>query len=661
MPAALQLVLALVLIFAASVCARAEAPQGVSTARALAVTFNDGWRWAYRARVVDMLKPDIYRADTIREAVFRAELGLTSKGREGLTKDADTLFALLKDKGDEAGAEVLEALITFYDGSDTSSLETALRLHPGSGCVPLGWYLLGDRYEKMGFYPEAEGYYNRLYNEAPEGRARTAGLFQLSRVRYFKGEYEAAKELLKEAVKAGSAGAPLWLANTLLIKGEFSSARSIYAMARINEAGADPLTLLSMGDMAVINGEFDRARSIFELLRARYSTDQFLAAFFDLKRGDAYAAEGSLAEALAIYRKTKENLNMLEGWAMASLSIADVYASKRSGEDLMKAYDLYSTVASGGYIGSERANLLMARTALKAGLFARAFNDAKAFPAGYPSSRLKDDMDALTGDIVVDWMESMYAGRDYYSIVKLFIEQGGSIPFGKRANSYLIAGKSYAALGLDSDAVNVLDSAVKISRGAVQEEAMVRLADVYISQKDWNSAERLVKALKAKFPASAYGTEVEKVLLKAALIKKDYKRAAVSAVKGDDAESLMIQAFASAKLGRVNAAKELYSMALKALGAEGAKDTVAEAYTGVADASFSLGRYEDAIRAYRKAVDAAGPELKRERSWALYRIAKSFERIADDGKKEAALEELGGIKGDISNWAEMIFKQEQRM
>jgi tetratricopeptide (TPR) repeat protein len=146
-----------------------------------------------------MLKPDIYKAGSTRQEVFRAELGLASKGKEELARDADNLFATLTHSGEAGKAAVLEALITFYDGSDTGSLEAALRLNPGTGYGPLAWYLLGDHYERKGFYPEAEGYYNRLYKEAPKGAARTAALFQLSRIRYFKGEYEAALVELQRA------------------------------------------------------------------------------------------------------------------------------------------------------------------------------------------------------------------------------------------------------------------------------------------------------------------------------------------------------------------------------------------------------------------------------------------------------------------------------
>ena len=123
----------------------------------------------------------------------------------------------------------------------------------------------------------------------------------------------------------------------------------------------------------------------------------------------------------------------------------------------------------------------------------------------------------------------------------------------------------------------------------------------------------------------------------------------------------MMQAVACEKLGRLKDAIGIYSMAIKVLSANGAKDAVAEAYAGIGNANFSLGKYPDAIRAYRKAIDNAGPEAKKERAWALYRVAQSFERLDDDGEKKAALDELSGIKGELSGWADMIFKQEARM
>jgi len=664
----LLLALAFAFILSGPLCAAAQAAQAPAVIaenalkeNGLPVTFNDGWRWAYRARIVDMLKADVYGTGTLREDVFRAELKLGAKGAGGVATDAEALFASLTHDGEDARASVLEALITFFDGSDTRSLEPALRLHPGTGYEGLAWYLLGDYYEKKGFYPEAEGYYNRLYNNPEPTFARTASLFQLSRIRYFKGEYEAAKSLFQQAAKAGSVEAPLWLANTLLIKGEFSSASSIYDMARVSSAGADPITLLSMGDMAVINGDFDEARSIFGRLRARYAKDQFLSAFFELKRGDAYAAEGRITDALEVYRRTKENLNLLEGWAIASLSIADVYASRDSSEDLLKAYDLYSTVAGGGYIGSEQAHLSMAKSALKAKEFVKALSDAKGFPAGYPSSRLKEDMDGLVGELVVRWMESLDSAHDYYGVVKLFIEYGSSAPFGTRAKTYLIAGRAYAALGLDSDAVGVLDSAVQIARHEVAEEAMVTLAGVYISQKDWSSAERLVKAFMARFPGSQYRAEADRVLLQAAFIKKDYRKIAATPVSPADWQGLMVKAAACAKLGQYSDAIDIYSGAIKAMTDSGRGEAMAKAYTGIGDANFALKRYQDAIRAYRRVLANINAENKSGRAWALYRVAQSFESLDDAMEKKAALDELDGMKGELSGWADMIFKQEARM
>lgn len=652
---------ALALLFPAA----AVSASGAESGGPVPVTFNDGWRWVYRGRIIDLLKEDIYNDPALAEEAFRGELGLTALGSETLLKEADALFGSLKSNGEDAKADVLENIILFYTGkNERAALEEALRLKPGTGYDALGWYLLGHSMEIKGFYPEALGYYRRVVEKTGRtgrGAARTNALFQIARISYFNGDYEEAKSLFEEAIKAGSRRARAWLADTLLIKGEFSHAGRLFEALNpfVSVAGLDPVTQMSMGDMAVINGDFERARSIFEGLKARYSGDRLLSNFFALKGADAFAAEGRRAEALDAYRKIKERLSMEEDWAMATLSIADIYAAGDSPEDLLNAYELYSSIANGSYLGSETAYIRMSRTAYRAGRFEQALKDARDFPSGYPSSRMKDEMEGLIGEIAVGWMNSLHEAHDDYSVVRLYADYGYSVPFGKKAAVYLIAGKSYAALGLDSDAVGLLDNAIKMGRPDVVEEAMITLADVYISQNDWLSAERLVIAFKTRFPESKYKARAGRVLLLAAFIKGDYRGAASFKVQDNDAEGLLTQARAHLKLEGFLPAIASFERALSALGGNGDKRAVSEAHAGIGDANFALKRYSNAVRAYRLSLDFSADD--RQRSWALYRIARCWEKLGNDVEKKAALEELKSIKGEFSGWAERVFKQEARM
>ncbi len=655
---AILIVSALALLFPAA----PVSASGVELGGPVPVTFNDGWRWVYRGRIIDLLKADIYNDPALAEEAFGGELGLTAPGSEPLLKEAEALFGSLKQRGDDAKADVLENIILFYTGkNERAALEEALRLKPGTGYDALGWYLLGYRHEVKGFYPEALGYYRRVVEKTGQGAARANALFQIARISYFNGDYEDAKAMFEEAIKAGSRRARAWLADTLLIKGEFSRAGRLFEALNLSDsiAGLDPVTQMSMGDMAVINGDFKRARAIFEGLKVRYSGDRLLSTFFALKGADAFAAEGRRVEALEAYRKIKERLSMEEDWAMATLSIADVYAAGDSPEDLLNAYELYSSIANGGYLGSETAYMRMARTAYRAGRFEQALKDARNFPSGYPSSRVKDEMEGLIGEIAEGWMNSLHEAHDDYSVVRLYVDYGYAVPFGKKAAVYLIAGKSYSALGLDSDAVGLLDNAIRMGRPDVVEEAMITLADVYINQNDWLSAEKLVTAFKTRFPESKYKARANRSLLLAAFIKGDYRGAASFKVPGNDAEGLLTQARAHLKLEGFLPAIAAFERALSALGGNGDKRAVAEAHAGIGDANFALKRYSNAAKAYRLSLDFTADD--RQRSWALYRMAQCWEKLDNDVEKKAALEELKTIKGEFSGWAERVFKQEARM
>ncbi len=632
------------------------------------VTFNDGWRWTYRARVISELRPGVYADDKLKQQVFAEELGLgaghdvDSLNKDEIIRDADSLRSALEKSGAKQDASSLGAVIAFFkDDSDGEALEAAMRLHPGSGLDGLGWYLLGCRYEQRGFFPEAAGYLKRVELAKGAGSAKTAALFQLGRMEYLKGHYENAKEQLQVAIKAGSEEARYWLADTLLIKGEFSSAARLFKGLG-EQAQADPVTLLSMGDMDVINGDFDAARAIFEKLRSRYAADQFLSSFFTLKEGDAYAAEGRRAEALAIYRKTKEMLDLGEGWAMATLSLADAYAASPSPEDKRKAYDFYRTVSSGDYAGAGDAHLLMARTALDARMYEVALKDAKDFPAGYPSRRIKEEMDGIIGSAVAGWMETLSSEGDYYSEVKLYAEYSPFVPFGSRAVTSLEAGRAYAALDLDSDAVEAFGEAIKLGNDDVVQRAMLALSRVYLDQRDWHSAERLIETFSTRFPKSAHKEEADAVLLKAAFMKGDYERTIALSTGPRDAQGLMIKAEAYSRLGSSKEAIKNYTMATMAMAAAGDKAGLARAYSRIGDERYKLGEFDGALSAYEKSLSCMDKdENGSEKQWTLYRIAQSSSKLGKDSVKGAALRELETTKGDIRGWAEKIFVEESRM
>ncbi|MBI5642867.1 MAG: tetratricopeptide repeat protein [Deltaproteobacteria bacterium] len=614
-------------------------------------TFNDGWRWVYRKKVMQLLKD---KDDSIKARVLREELGLNSESKEDIIKEGLDLVSALKIKGESSKAEVLSALIYFFsDEKDPAGLESKLRLHRNTGYEQAGEFILGSYYEAKGFYPEASGHYSRLSKGEDKRFVTAAAKFMRARHYFFDSKLKEAKELFKASWEAGFSDSAMWLANTCLIKGEFDYAAELYGKNTKPNDDIDAITLLSMGDLFNLKGEFDKARLAFGNLKARYPKDNLLDAFFSLKIGDTFLREGKIAEAENAYTKVKVRFSG-EPWAMASLSIADLYAAAQEPESLKKSIRTYKEIAEGGYIGSEITYFSLITTYIKTGNFEEALARMKSFAALYPTSPMRADLPRIQGTLVYKWMDALYNGGDFYGVIKLNAEYGAVIPFGKKAETYLKAGTAAYSLGLFSEAAGNLDNAIKSGGEKVVQEATITLSKVYLSQNDPEAAERLLSAFTSRYPKNPHNAEAGRMFFETAFMKGDYKKVVDSKVIADDPEFTIKKAIAFSKLGRHKESIPHYEKAAAMFNAQGDTARLSDAYIGEADADFAIGRYSEAIDAYRKALSFDGGKI--DRSWPLYRIAQSYSKLNKEDEKEKTLEELKALNTEIGNWSAPIFK-----
>ncbi|HAO93684.1 MAG TPA: hypothetical protein DCR11_07355 [Deltaproteobacteria bacterium] len=615
--------------------------------------FNDGWRWVYRKKVTTMLKD---RDDTLVDRVVAKGLGIDSALKGEIVSLALDRVNGLKLKGAAHDAELLGAIIYFYDtGEGPGALEEALRSVKGREYAGIGEFLLADYNERKGFHPEASGYYSRLSKGPSDSFITIAARFRRARLYFFEGKYAEARELFKSLMVSGNKDSALWLANTCLVKGESDYAIRLYKENRGLVEGADLITQMSVADMYALNNEFESARAAYTALKAKFPKDEFIEAFFALKIGDTYLFEEKFEEAESVYMKTKARYNG-EPWAMASLAIADLYNLSGEREMIDKAIRLYGIVAGGGYLGSEITYFSLISAGIKAGRFIDTVEHLKKFPQMYPTSPLRIDLPRLYGSLVYRWIDALYKDNDYQGVLNKHYEYGVNVPFGKKGETNLKSGRAALALGLYSEAAGLLDAAIKVGGETVIQESTVSLGRVYIAQNDPEAVERLIKSFLAKYPKTRLKEDAERLLFEAAFIKGDFNAVLASKAVLDAPALLLKKASALRHIERHREAVEFYTKAVSDLRAVGNANLLPEAYSGLADSYFSLARYKEAIGAYKSALALDGLS-DQDRSWALYRIARGYGKLNVNGEKESALKELGGINNDIGGWSGPVFKE----
>lgn len=617
--------------------------------------FNDGWRWVYRKKAVELLKAALYENDlSIREAL-RDTLGLSSSEKDIVMKEAGSLVNALRSGAQASKSETLRGILVFYGaGKGADELESVLRANPASGYDRLGYFMLGDYFERKGFLPEASAYFT-LAAEGKENTLRPEALYRKGRLFFFRDRYADAKEVFRQAYESGHTDSGVWLANTCLIKGELDLARQYYRKSVKDADGLDPVTRLSIGDMALITGDFAEARFTFGGLRARYPKNEFLTVFLTLKEADSYLIEGNTAEALRTYSRTKERLKG-EPWSMAALSLADGLLAGPENEGVSKAAKIYEAVSNGGFLGSQNAHLRLVNSEMRLGRFSEAIADIEKFLKKYPTSPLRNDFNRLSSQVYYNWIGSLYASGDHFGVVKVYSGFPVSIPFGKKTETSIKVSRSYIAVGLSTEAVKVLDSVIKLGNGPAVEEAMVELAEIYLTQKDTDAAERLINAFRAQYPGSAFSVRADELYSRIAFKKGEFGSALKYAGAKGDARALIMKAESLDKLNRLKEALPLYERAARSFKGSGDNVRAKGAFIKIADANFSLGNYELSIESYRKAIELMGESDKQDRSWALYRLAQGYSRLDRKDQEELALKELKGLESELGSWSVPIFR-----
>lgn len=663
------------------------------------IASNGGWRWAFRKKAVSLLKKEADSRDDSESAAIKTIAGIGPEDKRPLKEALTGKTEELRKAGDAAAGDLLMAAVqVMEDGNGADELETLLRSIPHAGMKRLGWLVLARYYEKKGFYPEAHGYYSSILKDidgsggggggmGEDGREllRLSASFGNARLLFFEGKFDSSKAAYGGIARKGNPYVDIWLANTLFIKGEVGYAWEIYERAGALNPEAygvlDHVTLLSVADMFLTKGMPERAREIYTRLHSTYSKDGFLGSFFAVRSADSYLVEGDVKEAVRAYESGLEEsggeegeggvgADKGEGAAYLALSLADAYAQflveEGEGREVMldKAEKIYADVAGKDGAPKEFALLGLARVEVRRKNYGEAVKTLEAFRAGFSTSDNRFDADDLLGNTICGWIDSLYSSGDHYATVTVSLRHENYIPFGRKAEMSLKTGNSYLNLLLYSDAIEALNSAAKLARGKVAEEALVSLAKAHLGKRDAEGALLALKTLSARFPKTGFGDVLPGLFLRANYMKGDYAGAARVAVPGKDYQAMLLKARSLARIKKHKEAAIVYGLLIKAYRETGDKKGLIEAYTGKADSDFVLEKYKEAAEGYGAALSELKGVNGAEAAWPLYRRALSYGRAkgGKDAYREAA-EELKGLipPGDLFARASSDILREVKM
>ena len=617
--------------------------------------FNDSWRWVYRKKVVDSLRAGMY-SDGSAEA-FRASFNMDVRDRNSAISAFNVVISKLKSESRGHEAHALASVMDFYTNEgQASAVENELRALSDPVIKAFGYFILAERFEKRGFFPEASGYYTLAAKISKNAEFKSLAAFRKARLLFFDHKYSEAKDRFKSALDAGYTEAKPWLANSCIIKGELDLAWQTFGSLEKGAADLDPISTLGLADMHLVKGNFQEARYIYATLKARYPNEAFVSVYLLLKEGDAYFLEGKRKEAIELYSRTKEKLKG-EPWAAASLSLADAYYVMATREELEKAEKIYEMVSNGSFDASAITHMRLITTRMALGRFREAYEDMARFQSRYPTSPLRQDMLRVSSTLFYGWVNSLILKEDHLGAVKLYTESRMSMPFGKKAEMSLKMGRSFHALGLFNEAVKQFDTAVKIGGGEIAEEAMLLLASTYLDQSDTNSAGRLIKAFGTRFPKSKRLSEIERLSARLAFTNKDYAKSALVANSAGDPALASMKAASLARTGNAREASVNFESAARTYSGKGEKEAASAAWLSGADARFASGDYKGAADAYKKGLEAADQKDTDARSWALYRLAASYSRLGMKDSEEEALKELKALGGEFGAWSEKIHEK----
>ncbi|MGK0289405.1 MAG: TolA-binding protein [bacterium] len=382
---------------------------------------------------------------------------------------------------------------------------------------------IGKSYLALEYYDESLREFSKILRKYPKSKFAEESTFHQGIIQFNRGKYEESTVILKQFQKKYKDSrlypialykygeASFYLKRYKLAKDLFDQARSLNT-SYLKHA---PKLMFNMGEAYFENEDYDTARSIYEDLIASFPRETF-SNFVAIRIGDMLRKVGKDEDAIKAYEKAI-NTYPKESWLIGKMRIANILASRPSGDSYKKAIQDYDLVIT-RHPFSSQAKEAVFRKALTLSLFRRypeAIEALDAYQKKYPK-----DQYVLNKAVRERILENIYASiYKKYLIGKHFETIAVYEKYQKRfldplpANLPLfLLGDSYYQLGLDKPSEKFFNLILLDKKHPMAPVALLNKAKMYEKRGKYAKAERAYKDFILDYPNHMYAPTVHKTL-----------------------------------------------------------------------------------------------------------------------------------------------------
>jgi len=511
---------------------------------------------------------------------------------------------------------------------------------------------LANSYEKLDFFYEAATEWERIIQRYPDSKYFEEALYKSGSTLVSTKKNETAYERLTRYLNQYPNGiyakkASYMLGDILCRMGRIDQAGKWFDQARTKWPDLSDIpeaVLYTMGGCYLKAARYNDAFETFSFLVNLCPEDDFgKNALFLLARTAEQNAELPLALKLYSvfiekYPQSKETIECR--LAMANLGVDNpgirVAANIPQMDSYVNPLKTYDDILAKGEGDLGKVMYFKARALEKYGNLAGALNQYIATRSKYPGAEFAKEIDQSIRKIVGSLTDQYYAKGDYKAVTTLYFKIMDRVPLSDDLGAGIKIGKSLLRLGFYKEAAEIF---ARI-REKDNPELALAVAELDIAMGNTAAAEKRLEALSGSVHQGDYKQKLQNAKEKLAdlyFLKGDYAKAMVlyrDVAKGGAQKK---GAIFYVRYARILQAKKLTQEALKnytvalqlceAKESDCQKGVLSDIYIRLGDVYQELGRFDDSIAMYRKALKHTTDE--KNKKWLMLRLGQAYGKTKD--------------------------------